>query len=66
MKQFLGSHGTLVMIGAGMFFYTLVVLVVMWVWPGKEQPFALFSGILGGFAGSFFTAIKTGTKDPKE
>ena len=50
----------LYILAGGLVFFTVVVIAVTFLFPGKDAVYTLFAGILGNFSGSLFTWLQVG------
>jgi hypothetical protein len=53
-----GYREELMVLCGGLFLFTIVVIVVAFVFPMDQGIYALFAGILGNFSGALFTKIR--------
>jgi drug/metabolite transporter superfamily protein YnfA len=54
---------TLVVLGIGTIFFSIIVLVLTWLKPNDGQTYQMFGGLLTGFAGALLLMLK-GDKVP--
>ncbi len=57
--------GVLLMLCAGLLFFTIVILLCVAFWPAHEKLFVLFAGILGNFNGSLMTYLQVRRSEGK-